>query len=148
MKNAFVGLHVMALALVVSTGCNQGTAGGPGVTDPAQKQPTYGEADNTFNLSVPVMSTTLHQGGDKDVSIGIKRGKNFSEDVTLKFAEGPKGVTIESAKPVIKHGDSEAKLTLKANADASLGEFTIKVTGHPAKGADASNDIKITVAKK
>ena len=57
-------------------------------------------------------------------------------------------MTIDSANPVIKHGDTEAKLTFKAADDAALGDFTVKVTGHPTKGADASNEIKITVAKK
>ena len=80
--------------------------------------------------------------------IGIDRGKNFEGDVTLKFAGGPEGVTIESASPTIKHGDTEAKATLKATADASLGDFTVKVTGHPTKGADATNEFKITVTKK
>ena len=37
------------------------------------------------------MSTTVHQGGAKEVSIGIERGKNFQEDVTLAFADGPRG---------------------------------------------------------
>jgi hypothetical protein len=32
--------------------------------------------------------------------------------------------------------------------DASLGDFAVKVTGHPTHGADASNELKITVAKK
>jgi hypothetical protein len=118
------------------------------VTNPRRNQPVYGEADDTFDLKMPVMSTTLHQGGATEVAVGIKRGKNFDQDVTLKFAHGPTGVTIDSANPVIKHGDTEAKLTFKAAADAALGDFTVKVTGHPTKGADASNDFKITVAKK
>ena len=82
------------------------------------------------------------------MSIGIERGKNFQEDVTLKFADGPKGVTLASANPVIMHGDTEAKVTLKATDDAALGDFTVKVTGHPTKGGDATNELKITVAKK
>ena len=94
------------------------------------------------------MSTTVHQGEAKEVSIGIERGKNFQEDVTLKFADGPKGVTLASADPVIMHGSSEAKVTFKATADAALGDFTVKVTGHPTKGGDATNEFKITVAKK
>jgi len=146
MTKAFAGLLVMALVAI--TGCDRGTSGGPGVTNPPHKQPVYGEADDTFNLSVPLMSTTLHQGESKEVVIGIKRGKNFDEDVTLKFADGPTGVTIDPANPVIKHGDTEAKVTFKAADDAALGDFTVKVTGHPTKGADASNDFKITVVKK
>jgi len=146
MKTSFAVL--LALALVTLTGCNQGTPGGSGVTNPPQKQPAYGEAEKTFTLSVPRMSTTLHQGETKEVAIGIERGKNFEGDVTLNFADGPEGVTIESASPIIKHGDTAAKVTLKATADASLGDFTVKVTGHPTKGPDATNEFKITVAKK
>jgi uncharacterized membrane protein len=139
---------LLATALVALAGCDRGTSGGPGVTNPPHKQPAYGEADDTFNLSMPLMSTTLHQGESKEVAVGIKRGKNFDEDVTLKFAEGPQGVTIDSTNHVIKHGDTELKVTLKAQEDASLGNFTINVTGHPAKGADATTQMKITVAKK
>ena len=146
MKTSFAGL--LALALVTLTGCNQGTPGGSGVTNPPRKQPAYGEAEKTFKLSVPRMSTTLHQGETKEVSIGIERGKNFEGDVTLMFADGPEGVTVESASPIIKHGDTAAKVTLKAKADASLGDFTVKMTGHPTEGPDATSEFKLTVAKK
>ncbi len=147
MKISWVGSSAIVLFAVV--GCDQGTPGGQGVaTTPPHKAPAYGETENTFNLSVPRMSTTLRQGGTQDVSIGIERGKNFDDDVTLKFADGPEGVTLAAANPVIKHGDSEAKVTLKAEPDAALGDFTVKVTGHSAKGPDATNELKITVAKK
>jgi len=147
MKNSFTAL--LAMALLALTGCNQGTPGGPGVsTNPPHKQPAFGEADNTFNLKVPQKSTTLQQGKMKEVSIGIERGKNFDGDVTLRFADGPTGVTLDSASPLIKHGDTEAKVTVKAADDASLGDFTVKVTGSPTEGADATSDLKITVAKK
>ncbi len=146
MKVSVLGL--LAMVLFAFAGCNQGTPGGPGITNPPQKQPVYGETDNTFKLRVPQMSTTLHQGETKEASIGIERGKNFDGDVSLKFADGPKGVSLDSASPMIKHGDTEAKVTLKATDDASLGEFTIKVTGHPSKGADATSEFKVTVAKK
>ncbi|MGP0069976.1 MAG: hypothetical protein ACLQGP_41040 [Isosphaeraceae bacterium] len=146
MKGSFAGL--LTIAMLAGSGCNQAVPGGPGVTNPPHGQPTYGEADKTFNLSVPHLSTTLKQGGAVEVRIGIERGKNFDEDVTLKFADGPKGVTLDSANPVIMHGDAEAKVQVKATDDASLGDFTVKVTGHPTKGADATNEVKITVAKK
>ncbi len=147
MKSLLTGL--LATALVALTGCSRGTPGGEGVTTtPPHKPPVYGEADNTFNLSAPRLSTTLHQGETKDVSIGIERGKNFDQDVALRVSEGPTGVTIEPASPTIKHGETGAKLTLKAADDASLGDFTVKVIGHPTKGADATIDFKMTVAKK
>jgi hypothetical protein len=146
MKASVAGLLVFGACALA--GCDKGTPGGPGISNPPQKQPVYGETDNTFNLSVPRMSTTLHQGETKEASIGIARGKNFDGDVELIFAEGPRGVSLDSAVPVIKHGDTEARVTLKATADASLGEFTIKVTGHPTTGADATSEFKVTVAKK
>jgi hypothetical protein len=140
--------RLLAFGAFALAGCNQGTPGGPGITNPPHKQPVYGENDNTFNLSVPHTSTTLHQGETKEASIGIARGKNFDGDVELTFAEGPKGVILGSPSPMIKHGDTDAKVTLKAAPDASLGEFTIKVTGHPTTGADATSEFKVTVAKK
>ena len=95
MRSSFAGL--LTMTMVACSGCGQAVPGGPGVTNPSQRQPSYGEADNTFNLRVPHMSTTLHQGEAKEVAIGIDRGKNFEEDVTLTFADGPKGVTLDSA---------------------------------------------------
>ncbi len=147
MKRSIVSLLVMAL--VAFTGCSsKGTPGGPGATDKDAKKPLYGEADNTFNLTVPSRSTTLQQGETKEVAIGIKRGKNLDQDVALTLVDLPKGVTVEPASPVIKHGDTEATFTLKAGDEAPLGDFTVKVTGHPTKGADASNEFKLTVSAK
>ena len=58
------------------------------------------------------------------------------------------GVTLDPASPSINHGDKDIKVTVKAAADAALGDFTIKMTGHPEKGSDATNDLKLTIAKK
>ncbi len=136
------------MALVAVTGCDKGTPGGPGAVDPAAKKPLYGQATDTFDLSVAAVSTSLKQGDAKEGSIGIKRGKNFDQDVTLTFAGLPKGLTIEPASLVIKHGDTDAKYTVKAGDDAPVGDFTVKVTGHPTKGGDATNELKVTVALK
>jgi uncharacterized membrane protein len=147
MKRLLAGL--LATGLLALTGCGSpGTPGGPGATNPSVKKPMVGQAEEAFSLSVPALSTGIKQGEMKALSISIKRGKNFDEDVALAFGEMPKGLTIEPAKPVIKHGDSEVNLSLKAADDAALGDFTIKVTGSPKKGAEASNDFKVTVHKK
>jgi uncharacterized membrane protein len=149
MKSAFAVLLVLSLAAF--TGCDKSTPGGPGA-GADQKKPLYGEADNTFDLSVPsnlpYKSTTVKQGETANVSISVKRGKSFDQDVTLKFEGLPTGVTVEPASPVIKHGDKEAKLVFTATDDAALGDFTVKVKGTPTKGGDASNEFKVTVDKK
>lgn len=146
MKSLFTGFAVMSLAALI--GCNQGTPGGPGATDTSSKKPAYGQANDTFNLSVPVTSSSLQQGESSEATIGIKRATNFGEDVALKFADLPKGVTIEPANPTIKHGDVDAKITFKADDSAVLGDFKVKVTGHPTKGADAEIEFKLTIAAK
>lgn len=124
-----------AFGLLTQVGC-----GGGGTTGGMDK-------DN-FRLTVPILSTKLKQGEAKSVSIGISRGKGFEQDVGLKFDSVPQGVTVDPVTPTLKHGDTEAKVTVKAAEDAAVGDFTVKVTGHPAKGTDAVSELKITVEKK
>ena len=148
MSKSFIGL--MALGCIALIGCGkEGTPGGPGATSrTGSNVPLTGEAEKTFRLDMPMLSTSVKQGEQQEVKIGINRGKNFDEDVTLKFDDLPKGVTIEPASAVIKHGDKDVQVTVKAAADAALGDFTIKVTGHPTKGPDAKSELKIKVTKK
>jgi hypothetical protein len=146
MKAALAGL--LALSLAALTGCDEGRPGGPGASTPTTKPPVSGEPDNSFKLNMPIMSTTLRQGETKELAIGIDRGKGFDEDVTLEFADTPKGVTLASLQPILKHGDSESKVKIQAAEDAALGDFTVKVIGHPAKGPNATSDLKLTVVKK
>ena len=146
MKSTLIGLVVMTLAAL--GGCTQGTPGGPGTTDVTAEKPVYGQADDTFNLSVPLMSSSLQQGEQAQAAIGIKRAKNFDEDVSLQFTNVPKGVTVEPANPVIKRSDTDAKITFKAGDEAPLGDFNVKITGHPTKGGDAQIEFKLTIAAK
>jgi hypothetical protein len=141
MKLPFAAWTLVALAAV--TGCTpQGTPGGVGSTG---KNPTIGQAEDTFNLTVPMLSTTLQQGQETAATIGIKRATNFDEDVSLSFAEVPKGVSITPSKPVIKRGDADTKVVLKTDDTAPLGDFKIKVSGHPTNGADAQIEFKVSV---
>lgn len=148
MKILFAGFTGTAMAVTLLGGCTQGTPGGPGTTDTSVKKPAFGQADDTFNLSVPVMASSLQQGEKMEATIGIKRAKNFDEDVALAFADVPQGVTVEPADSVIKHGDSDAKITFTAADEAATGVFKIKVTGHPTKGSDAKIEFKLTIAAK
>ena len=146
MRSLFAGLMVAALAAL--TGCNQGTPGGPGTTEGTANIPVAGVAADMFNLEAPTMSTKLKQGGTKDLAISVARGTHFDEDVTLEFAGLPKGVSVDPASPVIRHGETKTKIALTVADNASLGDFTIKLTGHPTKGANATNEFNITVAKR
>ena len=147
LMTAAVAAAVAGLGLV---GCDKGTPGGPGATGTGARSATtaVSTADDTFSLSTPTLSTHIKQGESKVVTIGIRRGKNFGQDVSLKQDGLPKGVTADPSSPSIKAGEEDAKVTFKAADDAALGDFTVKVTGHPGKGADASNEFKLTVDKK
>jgi uncharacterized membrane protein len=146
--------HLLASTLAVVcaaglVGCGTGTPGGPGATSTGTgRTPSVTTADDSFTLSTPTLSTHIKQGESKVVTIGIHRGKNFGQDVSLKLDGLPKGVTADPASPSIKAGDEDAKVTFKAADDAALGDFSIKVTGHPKTGSDASNDFKLVVDKK
>lgn len=134
-------------SIVALSGCDKSTPGGPGVNLLHTENASVGIEDDTFMLDAPALSTKLAQGEASDIRIGIKRGKNIDQDVTLSFIELPAGVTISPMNPVIKHGDSEAKMTVTAAADAALGDFSIKVMGSPKEGPDATSNLKITVGE-
>ncbi len=136
---------VVVGALVGATGCNHGTSGGPGATN---RERSVTQQENSFSLSPPSTSTSIKQGEKADVKIGISRGKNFDQDVALSFSGVPKGVTIEPAHPTIKAGDKDVNVSVEAAKDAALGDFTVNITGKPAKeGPEATNTMKITVKK-
>lgn len=144
MKLLLVGLLTAALT---SAGCDKGgKAGGPGTTNPDVKPPLTGQADDTFTLTTA--SVTVKQAEAEPTAVGIKRGTNFAQDVTVSFADLPKGITADPASPVIKKSDTEAKFRLTAGEDAAPGEYVVKVTGHPGTGGDATNQFKLTVGKK
>lgn len=143
------------LAMLIATGavftlygCSQdSTPGGPGTALPESEKPMIGQTDNTFTLDVPMMSTSVKQGEMDTVTIGISRGTNFSQDVSLKFDNVPTGVTIEPASARIPKTEENVELTVHAGANAALGDFVVKVTGSPTEGADAMADLNITIAK-
>jgi uncharacterized membrane protein len=157
MRMFCTGLVLLALAGLIgcsggSSGTSEKHAGGPGAaTSASQKAPVVGESEGTFDLDPPTLAVRLKQGESKEVKIGIKRGENFNEDVTLKF-EGspdmPKGVTFDPASPKINHGDKEVSFQVKATDDASVGDFKIKVKGKPTKGKEAANTFEIKIDKK
>jgi len=143
---------ILALAgLLAYAGCGgTGTPGGPGFkTEGGQPHKTSmgGPAEETFMLNVPSLATKLKQGESKTVTISLKRGTNFDEDVTLKFDDVPQGVTIEPTNPKIARSEKETQLTIKAAKDAAVGNFTIKVSGEPTRGKPATNTLNVTVDK-
>lgn len=143
---------VVPTMLLAAVGCTEGTRGGPGAATTPQPQtanrPTYKDTDQTFTVSVPVLRTDVKQGETKEIKIGISRGKEFDQDVTLQFSGLPHGVTIEPEQAVIKKSDKDVGVRMTATDDAALGDFTAKIMAHPTLGIDATNDLPISISKK
>jgi hypothetical protein len=130
--------------LVTFAGCGQGTPGGPGS---ANKAPIFGQIDNTFNLTTPLLATSVKQGQQIEATIGVVRSGRFKKEVTLLFSDLPPEVTVEPAAPVVKPDSDSAKITFKTTPHTPVGDFKVKISGHPPRGADAQNIFKLSVAR-
>jgi hypothetical protein len=144
--------HALGISLLLVSvgafGCGQtATSGGPGANDPNAGKNPLKQTDNSFTLDVPNLATKVKQGQTDTITIGINRGKNFAQDVALKFENIPPGVTLDPASPTLKAEEKEVKLTVAAAATAALGDHDIKVTGQPATGPPATNTFKLSVSE-
>lgn len=147
MKRSMALLMSAALAGLVGCG-KEGTTGGPGAGDPNAKTPMggLGRTENTFAVTTSSMSAKPG-GAATSSSIGIKRGSGFDLDVTVEFADLPKGVTVEPAKLSIPRNTSEAKFNATAAFETAPGEYTVRVVGKATSGPDSTGDFKLTVSK-
>ncbi|MDB5342690.1 MAG: hypothetical protein JWP89_1067 [Schlesneria sp.] len=157
MTRQFVGgLLVSWIAIV---GCNASSPGGLGIaatpnssgvanTTISTSKPMLGEVEKSFRLSGPALSTHVEQGATASAQMTIARGKNFQDDVRLKFAALPAGVTVETTNPLISHSDGDTTVEFRATPEALPGTYTVTVIGEPTSGPDAKSDFQITVDKR
>jgi hypothetical protein len=138
-------LSLSLVGLLALAGCRSGTAGGPGAESTGAEQPLVGTPDETFTLGVE--DVTLRQGESKTLNLTIKRSTNFSENVEIAFTDLPKGISADPSTANISASETGTKVSLSAASDAALGEFKITVTGHPTKGGDSTNTLKLNVTK-
>ncbi|MFA5251005.1 MAG: hypothetical protein WC454_00245 [Phycisphaerae bacterium] len=100
-----------------------------------------------FKIAVPAFDTKIKQGEIQIVTISLKRGKSFKQDVTLeiKLPKG-EGITFDPAKVVVKASDApDVQLTMTAAKDAALGKYKVSVMGTPATGEPTSVEFKVKV---
>jgi uncharacterized membrane protein len=145
MRTLTAGL--VTIGLVALVGCNTSPPGGSGGS-----RGTAGTAGNTsssatFKIKAPATSTTLKQGENHEVKITLDRGRDFKDDVTLKF-EPDKGLKVEPAEKVVKAGDpEEVAINVSADKDAPVGDLTVKVIGTPKSGSMTAVEFKVKVEK-
>jgi uncharacterized membrane protein len=141
MRTLATGLVVLGLAALV--GCNTSPPGGSHGSGSAGAT----HRSETFTIHAPLLTTDLNQGETKDVKVTLDRGKDFKDDVSLKF-DAPKELKVEPAEHTVKAGDpADVTVKISADKDASVGEHMIKVTGTPKSGTATSVDFKVKVAE-
>jgi len=145
MKTWTLTLSAACLALVL--GCDSKSPPGGPKANQAKNETHVGTADETFKLGVPMTETNLNQGETKKVNISMTRGKNFDQDVDVKFTDVPKGVTVEPMSGTLKASDKEWQGSVTASPEAALGHHEITVTATPKTGAATTTKFKIEVKK-
>lgn len=151
-----LGLLISGIAIV---GCNASSPGGPGIADTPNSsgvanttittsKPMLGEVEKSFRLSGPAISTHVTQGATASAKVTIARGKNFQDDIRLKFDSLPTGVTMETTSPLISHNESGSTVEFRATPEANPGTYTITVIGKPTSGPDAKSEFQLTVDKR
>ena len=133
MKHMFCWLVGLVLLSGMTAGCN--------------KSPPGGEGKETFNVSGPATSTTLTQGQSENVTLTVKPSKDAKETVKLeaKPLEDGLKVSLEQNDVKLSGANQDVKLTVTADADATEGKHTIRVTATPDKGKATSLDVTFNV---
>jgi len=137
-KTIYTSLVVAGLC--VMTGCNTSTTGGtPGA--------------GGFKLKGPsnVTATEIKHDSEKTEKITVDADKAFKEEITFKADVNPadKGVTAKVEPTTLKaDAPREVQLHIKASDKAAPGEYTITVTGKPAKGNETNVTVKVKVPEK
>jgi uncharacterized membrane protein len=93
----------------------------------ARIQLTVGEALPDFNIQLSQGMAGLVLGGSTSLQVLLTRIGSFSEPVALTLEGAPAGVTAEFSPNPLSGSQTTSTLTLRANADASPGTFTLTV---------------------
>jgi uncharacterized membrane protein len=99
----------------------------------------------SFKISVPYFETKIKQGETRTVSISLKRGDYFKQDVKLEI-EAADGISVAPAKILVKASDSaDVQLMITAHKSAALGEYKVSVMGTPETGEATSTEFDVKV---
>ena len=130
MKTAMVIL--MTLALTAVFGCMSPKGGGM-------------SSDEGFKIQVPMFSTDIKQGDRQTISVTLRRGDLFKQDVKLEM-KATEGITVTPSTALVKASDKgDVQLQIAAPKTAPLGEYRVYLKGTPTTGQPTSIEIKVKV---
>ncbi len=123
---------VMALALTVAFGCMSPKGGGM-------------SNDDGFKIQVPVFATDIKQGDRQTITVTLRRGESFKQDVRLQI-NASEGIRVTPTDVLVKASDTpEVQLQIAVPKDAALSEYRVYVKGTPETGEPTSIAIKVKV---
>ena len=103
--------------------------------------------EQTFRLTAAPGATHLKPGEEKLVTVTVRRDDKFTEPVSLKVDSPNKGLTASTEKGTAEAGDKEVLVRVKADKDATPGDYPVKVTGTPKTGKPTDLNLTVTVDK-
>ena len=133
MKTAI--MIVTTLVLVTVSGCYEANS---------QKGGSVIKGED-FKISVPYFDTKVKQGEVKNVTVSLKRGEYFKQDVKLQI-KASAGISVDPTYVLVKASDKpDVQLRISAAKDSALGGYLVSVTGTPTTGEPASTDFNVKV---
>jgi len=133
MKSVLTTCAALAV-LTFSVGCSGSTS-------------VQGSGGKKLTLTKP-LDTSIKQGDTVNVKASITREK-FTEPVTIKFDNLPKGVEVGDSDMKIPSSENSKTFTLKASPDAALVEnHEASITAEGPESMKTTEKFKITVKAK
>ena len=90
----------------------------------------------------------MTQGESHKITIGIDRGSDFTQPVSMTLTSSEKGLSIDPANPNIAANESKVDVTLTAAEDATIGLTTISLIGEPSSGKSVDGSIQVRITEK
>ena len=101
--------------------------------------------DVGFKIAVPTFSTDIQQGQTQYVTVSLKRGAFFKQDVKLTINTSA-GLSVDPASVMIQASDApDVQLTITADRNAAFGEYYVTVRGVPQTGEPTSTVFTVNV---
>ena len=125
---------VTTLALVALCGCKSTSPRGGGMTK-----------DVGFKIAVPTFDTEVKQGEVRAVTVSLRRGESFKQDVSLEV-QASKGISVDPTDVLVKASESpDVQLRIAATKDTALGAYVVSVKGTPKTGEPTSTAFTVKV---
>lgn len=132
MKTAIAILMTLTVATIA--GCHSSSPRGGGMT-----------TDVGFKVVVPTFDTDVKQGEVRAVTVSLRRGESFKQDVTLRI-QASEGISVEPTDVLVKASASpDVQLRIAATKNTALGAYIVSVKGTPKTGEPTSTAFTVKV---